>query len=434
MRMIPTLGFKGGVHPPDYKQTRDKEIKKLSPKGTIVIPLIQHIGAPCEPLVKKGDKVKKGQKIGEAKAYVSSPVHTSVSGQVKKIHSYPHPMGGKAPAVEVELDREDETAPLDPPGDVELLSRDELLERIKEAGIVGMGGAGFPTHVKLNPPQGKEIDTFILNGAECEPYLTSDFRLMLEETEKIVKGMELITRILEVENVYVGIEDNKPEAVQSLKEVVTSPIQVVELPTKYPQGWEKALIYILTGREVPAGGLPLDVGVVVHNVGTAKAIYDAIYEGKPLIERVVTVAGWVAEPGNFSVGIGTTWGDLIEECGGYQENVVKLIGGGPMMGIAQYSDEVPVIKGTSGVLVQDTKGLVNGEPDPCIKCGRCVDVCPMELLPTSIAESMKQGQIEEAQNLHAMDCCECGCCTYVCPSRIPLVQWIKQAKGEIEMA
>lgn len=425
--------FKGGIHPPDSKFTREKEIKKLVPTGHLIIPLSQHIGAAAEPIVEEGDKVKRGQKIGEAQGFVSSPVHASTSGEVVGIGPFPHPSGNQVTGIRIAPDGEDEEVEYSG-NDPDKLSGDETREKIQEAGIVGMGGAAFPTHVKLSPPEDKNIDTLIINGAECEPYLTADYRLMLEEPEAVVNGTQLIADLLEVDKVFIGIEDNKPEATEIMNQYSGETIEVVELTTKYPQGWEKTLIHALTGREVPVDGLPLDVGVVVQNVGTVKAVWDAIKFGKPLTERVVTATGEISKQGNYSVRIGTRWEALVSQLGGIAEgNTAKLIDGGPMMGDTQPGLETPIVKSSSGVLALSNLEAIERDPSPCIRCGKCVDVCPANLLPTSIYKAVESGNIDQAEELNATACCECGSCTYVCPSEIPLVQWIVQGKGEINM-
>ena len=424
--------FRGGIHPPDSKLTRDKEIKEISPSDSIVIPLSQHIGAPAEPLVEEGDRVKRGQKIGEAQGFVSSPVHASSSGEVTEIGKFRHPSGAEVKGIKIDLDGEDESLDFEK-NDPQKLSTEEILEKIQGAGIVGMGGAAFPTHVKLSPPEDKSIDTLVINGVECEPYLTSDFRLMVEEPEKIIKGTKLIADLLGVDRIYFGVEDNKPEAAETIRKNTDGSIEVVELKTKYPQGWEKTLIKALTGREVPVDGLPLDIGVVVQNVATVKAIWDAVRFGIPLTERVVTATGTVENPGNYRVRIGTLWKDLIRQLGGLSESrTAKLIDGGPMMGDTQPEQSSPIVKSTSGLLALEEESTVDRNPEPCIRCGKCVDVCPANLLPTSIYKSVEAGDIEKAEELNATACCECGSCTYVCPSEIPLVQWIVQGKSEIE--
>ncbi|MCF7891068.1 electron transport complex subunit RsxC [Candidatus Bipolaricaulota bacterium] len=424
--------FRGGIHPPDSKLTRDSEIQDIAPPGSLIIPLSQHIGAPAEPVVEEGEKVKRGQKIGEAQGFVSSPIHASSSGEVAKIGKFRHPSGSEVKGVKIEPDGEDKSVDFEET-DPGKLSTEEVLERIQGAGIVGMGGAAFPTHVKLSPPEEENIDTLVINGAECEPYLTSDFRLMLEEPEKLMKGTNLIADVLEVDQIYFGIEDNKPEAAEVIRDRANGPVEVVELATKYPQGWENTLIKALTGREVPVDGLPLDIGVVVQNVATVKAIWDGVKFGIPLTERVVTATGQIKNSGNYRVRIGTRWEDLIGQLGGLTEGrTAKLIDGGPMMGDTQPEQSTPVVKSTSGLLALEDKVAVKRDPSPCIRCGKCVDVCPANLLPTSIYKSVESGDIEKAEELNATACCECGSCTYVCPSEIPLVQWIVQGKGEIE--
>jgi electron transport complex protein RnfC len=401
----------------------------------VVIPLHQHTGAPAQSIVAVGDEVKAGQKIGQAQGYISVPVHASISGKVVAIEPHLHPLGGKLPAVVIEGDGQDTwavphhgatgTSPTDPRA---------MVEAIREAGIVGLGGAAFPTHVKLSPPEGKSIDTFILNGAECEPYLTADHRLMVEHSEQIVAGAKIILQILNSRRGIIGIEANKPDALAAMRERVRDEpnFEVVALRVKYPQGAEKQLIWAITKREVPSGGLPLDVGCVVQNVGTAKAIYDAVVGGKPLVERVVTVTGpIVREPKNLRVRIGTLFGELIQQCGGTTEVPGKLIMGGPMMGLAQVSDQVPVIKGTSGVLVLRSSQAWIPEQQACICCCRCVDTCPMKLVPTELGKLIQHSRFQDAERLGVLDCMECGTCSYVCPSKINLVHLFKLAKTHI---
>ncbi|MBU1945887.1 MAG: electron transport complex subunit RsxC [Nanoarchaeota archaeon] len=431
-------GFLGGIHPKYNKVTRKKAIEIAPMPKKVIIPLQQHIGAPCEALVKVGDEVKIGQKIAESKGFVSAPIHASISGKVTGIAKMPHPVLNECNAIIIEADGKISwDGSVKKRENIEKLTKDELKNIIKEAGIVGLGGAAFPTHVKLSPPKEKPIDVVILNGAECEPYLTCDHRIMLEEVEKVIKGFQIIIRVLEPKESYIGIEENKEDAIskfeKKLKEMeLSEKIKIVKLETIYPQGAEKNLIYSITKRKVPSsGGLPMDVGVVVQNVQTAKAIYDAVYEGKPLIERVITITGAVKEPKNLLVKVGASVKEIIEHCKGYDGAVGKLISGGPMMGIAQSTDDMPIIKGSSGVLVQRESDVCSGEERDCIRCGKCVDVCPMNLMPTLISQYVKKDDIDTANEHFALDCYECGCCSYICPSKIPLVHWIKYAKGEL---
>jgi len=429
------LTFIGGVHPPHSKgSTEDKPVVACPAPDLIIIPMQQHIGAPCEPLVKVGDLVKMGQKIGEPRGYVSAPVHSSVSGRVKAIEHRPHPAGGQVLSVVIENDGMDTLDETVVPRSVDSLSASELKSIVLEAGLVGMGGAAFPAHVKLSPPPEKKIDTVILNGAECEPYLTSDYRLMLEDPASIVDGLRFIMKILGVEKGFIGIEDNKPKAIKAMGEAIgaNSGIQLVPLKTKYPQGAEKQLIHAVTRRQVPSGGLPMDVGVVVHNVGTASAVSRAVRKGMPLIERIVTVSGGaVREPKNLLVRIGTSFKDVVEFCGGFAGEPAKIISGGPMMGIAQYTLEVPVIKGTSGILLMNAEQARIPEPGLCIRCGRCVSVCPIHLMPLTLSANALNGNFDACENLHALDCIECGCCSFTCPAARPLLQSIRVAKKEI---
>lgn len=423
-----------GVHPPEHKITKEAEIKQAELPKKVVIPLSQHIGKPCKPLVNVGDEVKIGQKIAESDAFCSAPIHASISGKVIEIGKKPHPCAGEGTAIVIESNGKmiwDDSVKARE--NVDSISSKELIEIVKQAGIVGMGGAMFPTHVKFCPPEGKKIDTIILNGAECEPMLTCDHRLMLKHPDEIIKGLKLIMKMAGAEEAIIGIEGNKPDAIKILTEKTAKEpaIKVVGLKTKYPQGAEKMLIYALTQRKVPCGGLPLDIGVIVNNVGTAKAIHDAVYQMKPLIERVVTVTGDVKKPQNMLVKVGTSFSDLIKQCDGFDGEPAKIINGGPMMGIAQATDEVPVLKGTSGILIQNKKTLVEEEERVCIRCGKCIESCPMEIMPTTITDYAKHDRIDDAEENNAMDCIECGCCAYECPSKIPLVHWIKYAKAEI---
>ena len=428
--------FSGGVHPAGNKQlTEHKPTVAAAIPKRAVIPLSQHIGAPTKPLVVIGQEVKKGEKIGETTGFVSAPVHASISGKVVAIGSFPHTLGIDMPSVVIESDAKDEwVAGLKENPDFSLLSPEELKKLVQEAGIVGMGGATFPTHVKLSPPKEKPIDVVILNGAECEPFLTSDHRLMLEKPKEIVEGLKMLMRILNVGKGYIGIESNKPDAIEAMiKAAAGAPdIKVWPVKVKYPQGAEKMLIKAITGRTVPAGGLPMDVGVVVQNVGTAEAIYEAVRYGKPLIERYVTVTGrGVKDPKNFLARIGTAFSQLIEEAGGLTDSAAKVIAGGPMMGMSQYTLDVPVIKGTSGILVLPKSEVSTKSYGPCIRCARCIDACPMMLQPSYIGLYIEKGRYEDAKAYNLMDCFECGSCTFVCPANRPMVQWVKKAKKEL---
>lgn len=429
------FSFLGGIHPPHYKEeTEHKPIEVCPAPALAAIPLQQHIGAPCEPLVKAGDTVKLGQKIGQPKGFVGAPVHASVSGKVRAIEPRPHPVGGQVPAVILEndgLDTMEDPLNTQP---WQALTRERLKEIVLSAGLVGMGGATFPTHVKLSPPPDKKMNTVILNGAECEPYLTSDYRLMLEQPEQVAEGLAILMKILNVPQGFIGIEDNKPKAIQKMQAAVqhVPGIRVMPLKTKYPQGAEKQLIHALTKREVPSGGLPMDVGVVVNNVSTAAAAARAVTLGLPLFERIVTVAGGaVAEPKNLRIRIGTSYQEAVAVCGGLKEIPAKVISGGPMMGLSQYTLEVPVIKGTSGILLMTAKQTEFPEVSPCIRCARCMDVCPIHLMPLSLSAAALNRNYLQCETLHALDCIECGCCSYTCPAVRPLLQSIRVAKREI---
>jgi len=429
------LSFRGGIHPPHFKKLTEKlSIEDAPEPKCVIIPMQQHIGAPCEPIVKVGDKVFVGQKIGETKAFVSAPVHSSVSGVVKQI-AIMITAGGDAQCIVIESDGLNSVhESVIPKGDINNLTGKEILSIIKEAGIVGLGGATFPTHVKLSPPPEKKIDTIILNGAECEPFLTADHRLMLENPDKIVYGLRAMMKVVNVHTAYIGIENNKPDAIEKMKNIVKDElnIHVVGLVTKYPQGAEKQLIYACTKREVPSGGLPMDIGVIVNNVGTASAIADAIQTGMPLIQRITTITGeGIKTPKNLSIKVGTSIKEIIEYCGGYNENPGKIILGGPMMGLAQYTDELPVAKGTSGILVMTQDDARLPEPEPCIRCGKCIEVCPINLQPLFLSAYSLQNMHETTEKYNALDCIECGSCSYICPSKRPLLQSIRVSKREI---
>ena len=426
--------FPGGLHPPDNKEwSADKAIEDCPLPEELVIPMSQHIGAPAEPCVLVGQKVKKGEVIGQAKGFVSVPVHASTSGEVVAVEPRLHSSGRLLPAVVIRPDGEDAWVEGLPACDPMALTPDQIREKIRAAGIVGLGGATFPAHVKLSPPEGKIIDTLILNGVECEPYLTADHRLMLEATERLIDGVTILKRVLGVERAFIGIEANKPDAIEVVGRACAGRgIEVQGLKVKYPQGAEKQLILALTGREVPSGGLPMDVGVVVQNVGTAVAVSDAVRHGFPLIERIATVTGpGIVEAKNLRIRVGTSLSAMVDFCGGLQGDPAKIIMGGPMMGTTQLSLDIPATRGTSGVLLFREGDLALVPEGPCIRCGRCVGVCPARILPTTIAAYARLDLINEAEEYNAMDCIECGCCTYTCPAAIPLVQVIRLAKGAI---
>ncbi|KWT94615.1 electron transport complex subunit RsxC [Candidatus Magnetominusculus xianensis] len=427
----------GGIHPPEHKELACNaaiEVCKLPQRA--VVPLSQHIGAPCKSLIEVGQRVLAGQLIGNPEGFISAPVHASIAGKVTGIEAFPSPMGRMVPSIVIENDKSDEWTPLE--GDPNYMERsaDVLKGRIKASGIVGMGGATFPTVVKLSPPKEKKIDAVIINGAECEPYLTADHRLMLENPKEIVEGLKILMKVLELNKGYIGIEENKPDAIEKMKDAASGDknIEVWTLVTKYPQGAEKMLIKSILNREVPAGGLPMDVGVVVQNCGTAYAIYEACCLGKPLMERVVSVTGpGITSPKNLRARIGTPVSQLIETCGGLKSGAVKVISGGPMMGFAIYDLDTPVTKGTSGIVALEDKDIVHRTKfNHCIRCGRCVEACPMGLMPLMLSVYSEKGLYTDAKDYHLFDCFECGSCTYVCPSKRPIVQQIRLAKTMVK--
>lgn len=427
--------FYGGVHPNDSKELSASAPIKDAPllqKYTVI--LGQNIGAPPKLIVKKGDIVKRGQKIAEASAFVSAPLHSPTSGTISALCDIIGPFGTIVPAVEISSDGKDEACEFSKI-DFKNATREELLAKIADAGLVGMGGAAFPTIVKLSPPKTKKIDVLIINGAECEPYLTADYRLMLESPEKVLQGVAIFAKILGVEKIIIGIEANKPNAVELMRKSQIAKdfqIEIKSLRVRYPQGAEKQLIYALTDRKVPTGGLPMDVGCVVQNVGTACAAYEAVCEGKPLYERVTTISGsQIVNPGNWRLRIGTPISKALELCGGCKDDVAKIVSGGPMMGLAQVSINSTIMKSTSGILALGSEDIVQYENRPCIRCGKCVDVCPMELMPGPLSVYIENERFDLAEKNFVMDCMECGSCAYVCPSRRPLVQHFKRAKAEI---
>lgn len=426
-----------GIHPPGFKElTSQQEIKVAKAPEKVYLPLSQHLGATLQPLVQKGERVKLGQKIAASESFVSAPVHASVSGTVVDIQKMAHPVLGYGDCIVIENDGLDErdTSLEEMFPTTRELSPEELRTIVFEAGIVGLGGAAFPTHVKYAPPEETKIDYVLLNGAECEPYLTADHRVMVEKPDRVIRGLIYILKILGCEKGVIGIEDNKPDAIEAMTRAAQGypHIQVKPVPAQYPQGSEKHLIYACLGRTVPSGKLPMHVGVVVNNVGTAVAVADAIEHRKPLYERVVTVSGpGIKNPANYLVRLGTLFQELIEQSGGYQGEVGKIIAGGPMMGKAVFTDQVPVIKGTSGILVFRKEDLDREPVRNCVRCAQCVDHCPMYLEPTTIVQMVKRGQLEEAFSLGIMDCIECGCCAYTCPARIPLTQYLREGKQAI---
>ncbi len=426
--------FRGGVHPPENKlQTENLKTEIFKGSKMLYVPLLQHIGAPLEPKVKVGEKVLKGQLLGDSEAFVSAPVHSPVSGTVKKIEVMPFPLSGKIKTIVIENDEQEEWAELSKLENWEEATNEEILAMIREKGVVGIGGACFPTHIKLNPPKDVKIDTLLLNGAECEPYLNSDNRLMLEEPHKIIEGIKIIMKVLNVSNAHIGIEDNKPEAIASMiKACEGTTIKVAPLKTQYPQGGEKQLIQAVLGREVPSGGLPSAVGVVVQNTGTAAAIYEGLVEGTPIIEKIVTVSGLaVGKPVNLKVKIGTMFNEILDFTETNREEMEKLVMGGPMMGMAQFSENVPVIKGTSGLLALTKEETNPYKPKSCIVCGKCITACPMNLLPNMYAKLARFKNWEEMGDYHLMDCIECGSCSYICPANRPLTEAIKIGKAKL---
>lgn len=428
--------FKGGYHPPDGKEFSEKKsIEKMPLPKIVAIHLHQHIGAPSKAIVAIGDEVKVGQPLSEAGGFVSIPVHASISGKVKAIAKITDAGGTKSNAIIIESDEKDEIFEgVGVKVAYEDLSADEIKKKIAAAGVAGMGGARFPTHVKLSPPAGKKIDYIILNGVECEPYLTADDRMMQESPDTIIEGLKLMMKTVDAPNGIIGIEKNKPESIKIMIEKTASidNIKVIELEVKYPQGGEKQLIYAAIKKEVPSGGLPMDVGVVVSNVGTASAVYDAVALNKPFYERVVSVTGEsIKDPKNVLARIGTPTSELIEFAGGVKEDVYKILNGGPMMGAAMYEMEAPVHKGTSGILCLSKDNAKVYTELACISCGKCVTVCPLNLLPTDIQLNVQHGKYEEAEKLGLLDCMLCGTCSYVCPSKRNLVHYFNVGKAKI---
>ena len=425
--------FKGGVHPYEGKElSENKPVQILMPKGEMVYPMSQHIGAPATPLVKKGDKVLAGQKIGEASGFISANVICSVSGTVKAIEPRRVANGTMANSIIVENDGEYTTVEgLGADRDPATLSKEEIRAIVKEAGIVGLGGAGFPTHVKLTPKDENAIDYILVNGAECEPYLTSDYRMMMEEPEKIVGGLKVILQLFDKAKGVIGIENNKPEAIKKLKEMVKDEprIEVCELLTKYPQGGERSLINAITGRKVNSSMLPADAGCIVDNIDTVIAIYMAVCKTTPLMRRIVTVTGdAIVDPRNFNVKIGTNMQELIDAAGGFKSEPEKVIAGGPMMGMAMFDLNIPITKTNSALLCLTKDEVAANEETPCIRCGKCVSACPSHIVPVMMMKAALKRECEEFEKLNGMECMECGSCTYVCPAKRPLTQAFKDMR------
>ena len=424
--------FKGGIHPNDGKNlSKDKPIKAIFPKGDLVYPLSQHIGAPATPIVEKGQHVLEGEKIAEAGGFVSAPIYASVSGTVKAIEPRRVSVGDKVMSIIIENDGEYKSVEYPKRKPYKDLTKDEIRGIIKEAGIVGMGGAGFPTHVKLSPKEPEKIEYVIANCAECEPYLTSDYRRMLEEPEKLVEGMKIILQLFEHAKGILAVEDNKRDCIEILEKLTEKEerISVKALKTKYPQGAERQLIYASTGRKINSKMLPADAGCVVNNVDTIVAVYHAVVEGKPLMHRIVTVTGdAVTDPRNFIVRVGTDYAELIEEAGGFKKEPAKIISGGPMMGFAVFDVHVPVTKTSSALLCLTEDEVAKYEPTACINCGKCVEVCPGRVIPSRLADYAEHSDEEKFVKCNGMECCECGCCSFICPAKRPLTQSIKSMR------
>ncbi len=427
----------GGVHPSENKFSAGKKIETLPLPKSVTIPAGQHIGAPTQILVKKGDAVKVGQIIAKAGGFVSANIHSSVSGKVSKVDDIFDSSGYRRPSVVIEVEGDEWLEDIDRSENLKTeitLSKEEIIKKISEMGIVGLGGATFPTHVKLSIPDGKKVENLLINAVECEPYLTADHQLMMEKADEILVGTTILMKALNVNKAYIGIENNKPDAISHLSEKSKNykGIEVVALKVQYPQGGEKQLIKAVLNREVPSGGLPLDVGCVVQNVGTAFAIYEAVQKNKPLFERIVTVTGKsVNKPSNFLVRIGTSTDTLIEAAGGLHENSGKVVSGGPMMGKALSRTDVPITKGSSGVLIFKEEESKRDEIKPCIRCAKCVSVCPMGLEPYLLMTVSKSQNYERVESERALDCIECGSCSYTCPSSRPLLDYIRLGKSEV---
>lgn len=432
------LSFKKGIHPKYHKElTMNRPIELLMPKDELVYPMQQHIGSPCKPIVKKGDRVLVGQKIGEVAGYVCAPIYSTVAGTVKAVEERPNFQGVHIMSVVVVNDYTYEEMPHlqeAPFRDYQTLSKEEIVEIVKEAGLVGMGGATFPTFIKLSPPADKEIKHIIINGAECEPYLTSDHRVMLEEGPRIIEGIKILLHMFENATASIGIEDNKKDAIGQLAALCKeeSKIKVKTLETKYPQGSEKHLIYAITGKEVPSGKLPSDIGAIVLNIDSVVAIWRAVTKHRPIMRRIVTVSGLgVNKPSNFKVRLGMSYRELLEAADWDESRTVRVISGGPMMGTTLSSIDVPIGKGTSAILCLTKDEIGEYEPSNCIRCGKCLEACAMRLVPNTLHQAALHKDDETFMAYNGMDCIECGSCSYVCPAKRPIVQTIRTEKNRI---
>lgn len=431
------LTFTGGIHPYDGKDlSKDQPIRVVNPGKEMVYPLSQHIGAPAKPIVAKGDRVLQGQKIAEAGGFVSAPIYATVSGVVKAIEPRRVVTGDMVMSIILENDEQYEEVPFEGRRMEELPGKEDIIGIIREAGIVGMGGAGFPTHVKLSPKEPDKIEYVIANCAECEPYLTSDYRRMIEEPEKLVNGLKIILKLFDRAQGILAVEDNKPDCIALLKKLTKDEtrISVKALKTKYPQGGERQLIYATTGRKINSTMLPADVGCIVNNVDTIVAVYRAVVEGRPLMERIVTVTGdAMAAPGNFRVKIGTSYSEILEQAGGFRKTPEKIICGGPMMGFGMFQLDVPTTKTSTALLGLLKDDVAAMEPGPCINCGKCVEVCPGRVIPSRLADYAEHFDEEAFVANYGMECCECGCCSFICPAKRPLTQEIKSMR-KIQLA